>query len=406
MTRFYFTLVDNQGKTKNGQIEADSRSEAADQIKSKGWFISYLKEKKEASPVLSFSRKEGKEKISPYERILFTDHLAAMFKSATPLFDALETYLDEENKNSESIIEGLIKHIQRGKKLSEAMAYYPQVFSNFYLSLIQAGELTGRLDETLEYLAKELRREYEFNEKIKSALLYPALVLTTAVVVILLLVFLVIPRITQLTKSFGGNLPFITRMVASLAETITVLGPFIVPMVIISGIALVAFLKNPETKEKIDPLLLRLSLVGPLLKKYILTRFLRVIGSCLKYGVSLASSLTIVQKLAGNILYAKALERIKLKIIKGTSLSEAISQESAKLFPKTLIKTIKGAEKTGYVDEAMIRLSKFYEDDIDRELKRVTDLIEPILVIFLGIIVAAIAIAVVAPIYQMTSVIK
>jgi len=171
-------------------------------------------------------------------------------------------------------------------------------------------------------------------------------------------------------------------------------------------VAIIVLLKNKKTKEKLEPYFLRLPLVGQLLKKYILARFLRIIGSCIKYGISFSSSFNIVGEVVGNIKYKKACERTEAKIVKGVSLSEALSQEKAGLFPRSIVRTIKGAEKTGYVDEAMMRLSKFYEDDIDRELKRITDLIEPAMVIVLGVIVAAIAISVIAPIYQMTARIK
>lgn len=404
MAKFSYTITDKQGRSEKGFIEAISREEAASQVKKDNWFIVFLEKEKESKFNLPLFG--DKDKFSSFERIVFTDHLVAMFNSGTPLIDALETYCDDESKRGAAIIERMIKEIERGRKLSEAMSSFPKTFSPLYLALVQSGELTGRLDEVLEYMAKELRREYEFSERIKSALLYPALVLIVAFFVVLLLVLVVIPKITVVTKSFGGNLPLVTRIVSSVASALTAFGPLIILLVLVAVVAIFFILRIKKTKEKLDPYLLRLPLVGPLLKKYILARFLRLVGSCVKYGIPLSSSLAIVREVVGNLQYKEACERTNAKVVKGVSLSKALSQEESDLFPRSIIRTLRGAEKTGYVDEAMLRLSNFYEDGIDRELKRITDLIEPFLVIVLGIIVAAIAISVIAPIYQMTARIK
>lgn len=404
MAKFSYTITDKQGRSEKGLIEAISREEAASQVKKDNWFIVSLEREKESRFNLPFFG--NKDKLSSFERIVFTDHLVAMFKSGTPLVDALETYSDDESKKGAAIIERMIKDIERGRKLSEAMSSFPETFSPLYLALMQSGELTGRLDEVLKYMAKELRREHEFNERIKSALLYPMLVLFVALFVVLLLVLVVIPKITLITKSFGGDLPLVTRIVSSVASALTAFGPLIILLILMAMVAIFFILRIKKIKGKLDPYLLRLPLVGPLLKKYILARFLRIVGSCIKYGIPLSSSLVIAKKVASNLQYKQACERTNEKVVKGISLSMALSQEEASLFPRTIVRTLRGAEKTGYVDKAMLRLSNFYEEEIDRELKRITDLIEPLLVVVLGIIVAAIAISVIAPIYQMTARIK
>lgn len=403
MAKYTYTIVNRQGVSEKGQINAVSEESAAGQIKKEGWFIVSLYS---SSNRLNFSLfKSSKEKMSSFERIIFTDHLAAMFRSGTPLVDALETFRDDEGK-SEAIIDSLIGDIQQGKKLSEAMASYPSVFAPLYLALVQSGELTGSLDETIGYLAKELKREHEFKEKIKTAMFYPALVIFVAILVITMLVLVVIPKILVITQSFSDDLPLMTRIVASGASFLASFGPLIGLFLLLLVITSIILLRRQSTKAKIDPLLLNFPLIGKLMKKYILARFLRIVGSCLKYGVPLSASFNTVEEVVGNTTYRRACQRINSKILRGISLSEAISEENIELFPRVIVRTIKGAEKTGTVDEAMLRLSQFYEDEIDRGMKRITDLIEPALVVVLGIVVAAIAIAVVAPIYQMTSRIK
>jgi type IV pilus assembly protein PilC len=286
------------------------------------------------------------------------------------------------------------------------MAKFPETFSPLYIAMVQAGELTGSLDETLEYMANELRREHEFIARVKSAMFYPLLVLAVALVVVVMVVAVVIPKIVEVTKSFGSNLPLTTRIIAKVSEFIIKFGPVIALLIILSIVALIILVRDKKIKAKINARLLRLPLTGQVMKKYILARFLRIIGGCVKYGISLPAAFDISGNVVDNITYRQSCERVSKKIIKGISLSEALSEEERTLFPSIISKTIKGGERTGNVDVGLLRLSTHYEIEVDRDLKRLTELIEPIMVVVLGVIVALIAISVIAPIYQMTSRIK
>ncbi|MFH1971258.1 MAG: type II secretion system F family protein [Patescibacteria group bacterium] len=403
MPNYLYKIINKKGEIKSGRISSESKEQVADQIKEDGWYIIEIKDEKKSLLGLSFLAK--KINLDAFERINFTDHLAALIKAGAPLGETLEAYVDDGDKRL-VIIDSIIKDIRQGKKLSESMAVYPKTFSSLYISLIQAGELTGSLDETLEYLTNELRREYEFKQRIKSALFYPALVLFVALVVILIIILGVIPKIAEVTKSLGGDMPLATKIVTSAAFFLTHYG-ILISGLIISGIVFLIFLLRIEkTREKIGAYLLKLPMVGKIMKKYILARLLRIIGSCTRYGVILTAALDAGSEVVDNIRYKEACLNINKKIIKGISLSSALSGEGVDLFPGLIVRTIKGAEKTGGLDAALLRLSTQYEIEVDRDLKRLTDLIEPILVVFLGIIVLAIAVSVIGPIYQMTSKIK
>ncbi len=401
---YAYKIADSRGNVREGKIDASSRDEVAEHIGEKPWFIVFIRE--DTGRLGQLSNVWTHDDFSGLERIVFTDHLAAMIASGTPIVEAVRTYGEEDGKKPIRIVDEIIKSVREGRTLSQALGKFPKTFPSFYLSLVSAGELTGRLDETLQYLASELRREFEFKERIKSALIYPIFVLAVAFLVIILLVFLVIPKITELTKSLGGDLPLSTRIVASGATYIQLFGPFMLILPFILIVAGVVLFKNPKTKTKLEPYLLRLPLVGGILRKYIIARFLRIVGSCLKYGIHLTTAFDTASKVTGNIVYQKACDRMRSKVTRGVSLSEALHAEGTFLFPNIIVRTARGAEKTGSVDQAMLRMSGFYESDIDRQLKRVTDLIEPVLVVVLGLIVGSIAISVIAPIYQITSKIK
>lgn len=404
MQTYRYKIAEAGGRVEEGILKASSRSDAALQIKRTNWFIISLHVDK---PLRLFSLGNTKSpRLSPMERIIFTDHLASMMSSGTPMIDALESYVEDEKSSVESIVSDVVSSLKQGTKLSVAMSKIPKVFPAFYTSLIAAGELSGRLDETLNYLASELRREHEFKERIKSALAYPILVIAVAFIVVSLLVFLVIPKLTDLVKNLGGEVPVATKIVFAAADFLLHFGPLLLILCILGIAALIVAVRQPRFKRAIDTRLLSVPLIGDVIKKYILARLLRILGSSLKYGITLPAAIDGAAAVVGNQKYHDALERIVKKILQGQSLSAASSSEGESYFPKTVIRTMKGAEKTGTVDIALLRLSAFYESEVDRLLKRVTDLIEPLLVIFLGVVVGGIALAVVLPIYQLTGRIK
>jgi len=293
--------------------------------------------------------------------------------------------------------------IQQGRKLSDAMRKFPRIFSSYYCSLVAAGEMSGRLDETFTHLARELRREYEFRERIKSALLYPSLVLVVAFCVVTLLVLLVIPKITELTKTFGGDLPLATKIVSAVSVFLTHYGLTVIIGIVAFVVGFVLLLRQPRTKAVLDPYILKLPLVGKLIRHYDVARILRLIGSCLSYGIPLTTTFDAVADVVDNRLYKEACIRMKKRVMKGTDLAQSFGLEGTFLFPAFIVRSVRGAEKTGSVDTALTRLSAFFESDVDRALKRVTDLVEPVLTIILGLIVGSIALAVIGPIYQLTS---
>lgn len=400
MKTYTYLLSNLKGEKNSGTIKAFSDEDAVRQIRKKNWFVMSIAQEKKN--FFSLSNK----KLSTTELIDFTDHLSAMISSGTPIVEALGVYAEEEGEKLTKIINDIILDVRQGKKLSEALASYPQSFSPLYLAFVKTGETTGKLDETLNYLARELRRHHEYKEKIKSALIYPSIVIVAAIAVVTLLVFLVIPRVVELSSSISGEMPTITKIVVAAAQFIKGFGALLLLGIALAMVTLVAGLKNKKIKQKADPFLLKIPIIGPLLKKYILAYFLQVVGSCLKYGIPIILSFKTISDVVGNEVYRKSCNRVEKRIIKGSSFSDALAAEGNKIFPRSIIRNLRGAEKTGSLDAAMIRLSVHYEKQINRSLKRLTDLIEPALVVVMGLIVGAIAIAVIAPIYKLTTTIK
>ena len=402
MTEYIYEIAQGR-EVKRGKINAETISEASLQIKKPGWFVVELKEaRKERRGFLFFN---PKPKFPSYDRINFTDHLASSIGAGTALQEALEAYIEEGDRKSE-IIDTINKDIQRGKKLSEAMSKYPSIFSPLYITLVQAGEITGSLDETLEYLANELRREHEFIARVKSAMFYPALVLSVSLVVVTLVIGVVVPKIIAITENFGSDLPAITRIMAKFAGFLVDYASLIVFFFILLTIFFVYILRDRGMRRKINARMTRSPLIGLIMRQFILARFLRIVGGCIKYGIQLPKALELSADVVDNDLYRTACQNINKKVTRVQNFSTALSDEDKLLFPPIISRTVKGGEKTGKVDVGLMRLSVYYETEVDRNLKRLTEMIEPVMVVSLGALVALIAISVIAPIYQMTSKIK
>ncbi len=392
--------ISNEKESQRGRINAESITEAALQIKKPGWFITELQDTRKVKKFLPFL--ESKPKFPLYDKINFTDHLASSIGAGTPIQEALDAYVEEGDRKSE-IIDTISKDIQRGKRLSEAMAQYPSIFSPLYIAMVQAGEITGSLDETLEYLANELRREHDFISKVKSALFYPIIVLCVSLIVVIVVIGFVVPKMVEIMKNFGGELPALTKILMSVAQFLVNFRLYILLSIItIIGIFIYLF-TNEKIRVYINAKLTRFPLVGQIIRQFILARFLRIIGGCIRYGIQLPKAIELSASIVNNVLYKEACENINKKIIKGQNFSSALSDEDKELFPPIISRTIRGGERTSKVDAGLIRLSLYYEAEVDRNLKRLTELIEPVMVIVLGVFVALIAIAVISPIYQMTS---
>ncbi len=396
----YYYKITNEKDTLAGIVRALNLNDAAEQIKRKDWYILELRLKE--GNIFSHFVKQKSRKLSSFERINFTDHLASMITAGTPIRDALEAYSDGREKRSE-MIDSISKDIEQGRALSEAFSRFPETFSVLYISLVRAGETTGSLDETLEYLSNELRRENEFMQKIKSSLYYPILVLILSFVVIGMVVTMVLPRVVEVSKNLTGEIPLLTRIIIRVSDLISKFGILAGAIFILIVFALVYLYKNPKTSYLFTSRLLNIPMAGEIIRKYTLARLFRIIGISIKYGIPIVDSMDSAVSIAQTQSYQDAITRIKGRISKGASISDSISFEDKKLFPSVIVRTLRGAEKTGGVDKASLRLSLTYEIQLDRDLKKITTMIEPMLIIFLGIVVALIAIAVITPIYQMTS---
>lgn len=412
MATFYYLGGSYEGRLIKGEVEAENEQSAAQKIRKQHLYILSLHKSNQIGPIdLDAIRDKafslfGSE-LKPIERVLFTTHLASMLKTGVPMIEAIEAFEDKSGSGrTRRMFARIVVDLESGKPLSFALSRYPRTFSPIYTHIISSGESMGTLGETLDYLGRQLRREHELASSLKGALMYPMVVLTVMISVLLFISFSVVPKLLTFAQNIGREPPLPTQILIFLTNILLNYG-LLLSILGLVGVALLSYaLHTKRGREIFDKIVLKLPLFGELIRKYNLARFCRLLGAFYHYGIPLPTAFTILASSLPNIYYQRAVNRFNERMAHGTSLSTSIEDEQGNLFPRLLAQVLRTAEKSANVDEALTRLAEFYETELENTLKNLTTIIEPILILILGIAVMGIALAVVVPIYQVTTSLK
>jgi len=342
-------------------------------------------------------------KITFVDRLLFTKHLSVMIKSGITIVEALQILTDQTKSYAfKKTLSEVLADIQNGKTLAKSLAKHPKVFDTFYVSLVDIGEQTGTLDDNLIYLAAQLSKEYSFKQKVRGALMYPVIVLSAAGIIGSGISLFVLPQLIDLFKGFDVKLPLTTQLLLGLAGIMRDYGIIIVG----SGIGLIILFRFAITTRAIKPFwnsfLLNLPIVGKIIQNSELSMLTRSLGIMIRSGLPITTALEIESNISANEVFRGYSKKMLSAITSGRSLSqELLSNHYAKI-PLIAAKMISVGEKTGKMDETLIYLGDFFEGEVDDATKNLSTIIEPIMLLFIGIIVAFIAFAIISPIYQLT----
>lgn len=342
--------------------------------------------------------------ISFNELLTFTKHLAVLINSGIPITEALDIIQDEARSTTlRRILTKLKKSIDNGQTLAKSLAAHPQVFNHFYLSLIEIGETSGTLGENLTFLADYLSQDYQTRKKIQNSLLYPGLILTTTLVVGGFISFYILPQLIDFFESFETTLPLSTQLLLALAHGVKQYGSiFVIGVLTILGLFFTS-LSLPLIKSFWQNITLRLPLIGPLINTYQLARFTRNLGTLLKSGIPIADALTTTANALTSLPHYHQLLKASKKVSAGKTLSEALETSTSHLiFPRLTTRMIAVGEKSGQLENNLLYLANFYEDEIDYTSKNLTTILEPILLIIISLLVAFVALAIISPIYELT----
>lgn len=399
MAFFVYKVKTDAGDMLKGKVEAQTIEQATQLLRDRNWFI---------ISVQPFQDSEFKSMMQIFDRVKFEDvvnftrQLATMITAGLPLTEAFGI-LEQQSKPAMRKVIGLIsKEIEGGSSLADAMAKQEgSVFSRVYIALVRAGEAAGVLDTILKRLADTLEKQREFQAKTKSALIYPAIVTVAMIVVAFIMMTFVVPKLTSMYTDFGAALPMPTQILISISNVFVKFW-YIIIVGTVGGIYFLRKWKKTEQGARaFDKLFLKLPVAGILIKQVILTEFTRTISLLLSAGISLLTALDIVADAMDNVLYREAVRNVAKDVEKGVSLSDAISKYP--LFPVLLGQMISVGEQTGKLDEVVLKISAFYESESEHAIKNLTTAIEPLIMIVLGVGVGFIMIAVIMPIYNLTS---
>jgi type IV pilus assembly protein PilC len=399
MPTFNYKAKDKKGSTVNGVVEAKDKKTALAIIREKGLFCFTLNEKKENILIQINNRFFNKVGISDLSA--FTRQLATMVAAGLPLTDALFILRSQGKGLLSKATDEILRDIQGGSTLADALKKYPKIFSPVYVSLVRAGESAGVLDNILSRLADNLETQREFQSKIKGALLYPIIIVVGMGAVMLIMMVLVIPKLTSLYSEFDAELPPTTQILISISNFMVKFWWMMILGLVGLGYLYKAFNKTAAGKRKLDELKFKIPIAGKLQNQVILAEFTRTLGLLVGAGVSIVEALQISSKTANNLVIEEGINVANEQVEKGFPLSSALMENP--VFPPILGQMLSVGEETGKLDEVLLKVSKFFQSESEESLKGLTTAIEPLIMILLGVGVGFLVIAIILPIYNLTS---
>jgi type IV pilus assembly protein PilC len=401
MSKFSYKAKDWNGKLIKGVLDLGSQQEVLESIKSSGLVPLTIKQETQSALMSVYRNIFGK--VGLKQVATFTRQLSTMMNSGLALTDALSLLKNQADRSGViyEMTDTALTTVQGGHTLGEALSKYPKIFSEAYIASINAGEEGGVLEEVLAKLADNLENENEFASKVKGAMIYPVIVIIGMVIVAVIMMVFVIPKLLGLYSEFGSNLPASTRALMAMSNFMQKFW-FFIPILVAGGYAfLKVSFQNEKMRLKLDTYKFKIPIFGELTKKNILASTMRTLSMLLGAGISLVEALRIVSKVSGNEMYNQAYIKIAERVQQGFSIANSF--EELGIFPPIVNQMVATGEVTGKLDEVLLRVSEYFAAEAEQSVKSLTSAIEPLIMIVLGIGVAFLVVAVIMPIYNLTS---
>ncbi|MDZ4082039.1 MAG: type II secretion system F family protein [Bdellovibrionales bacterium] len=402
MPRFTFEARDTRGRVFKGELEAPTESEARIKLRAQKLMPMKLSQ---AEQKVSGLKKVGGKGVPLKELQIFTRQLSTLLGSGIPILQSLEVLSQSQRSPGMQIaLKQMVHDINQGRRFGEAMAEHPLVFDRFFVNMVKAGEESGNIDQILNRLAVYIEKAAKIRSQVKGALVYPIAILVVAGVVVAGLLVFVIPKFESLFANSGQELPGLTQMVVNLSKTFIAYW-----WAILGGIGggifgAINYYRTDDGKKTIDAVAIDLPYMGDLIQKSAVARFTRTLSTLLSSGVSIMEALEIASKVTGNHVIENALLRAREAISEGKSLTVPLAKE--KYIPQMVTQMIGVGEQTGAIDQMLNKVADFYEDEVDVAVAALTSVMEPLLMVFLGGIVAVMVIAMYLPIFNMAGSVK
>jgi len=341
-------------------------------------------------------------RVSIQERINFARHLAIMIKAGLPIFESIKILRRQtKSKTLGKILDQLISDISNGLFLADGLARFRFIFGDFFINIIRVGETSGTLSTNLLYLADEIRKSKSLRSKVRSAMIYPVIILITTIGITLLLMVFVFPKVIPIFTSLRVDLPAPTKALIAISNFLVNQGFWVILVLVLVPIIFRLLLLLPRIRYIAHALLLKIPIVSPLVININMANFTRVLALLLKSGIPIVEAVNITSQTFNNLVYRQGLENGAKRIRMGGQFSEYLATEK-KIFPPLLVSMIEVGENTGNLEDNLVYISDYYSEEVETTLKNLTTLMEPILLLVMGLIVSFVAISIITPIYSIT----
>lgn len=401
MPVYEYVAKDQAGKSFKGNLEAQDKGAAMEKLHSDNLIIISVSESVRPAKKISL----GKGRIKIDDLVVFSRQLATMVDAGIPIMGSLDILSQQsESKKLKEVLDRVKNDVEIGFSLSNAFAKHTNVFSTLYISMVKAGESSGMLDEILDRLATYLEKTSALQKKIKSALVYPALVTAMALGITILLLYKVIPVFKDIFSGFGADLPIPTLILITVSD---IFRKYFLALIIVLVILSFLFKKYIDTKKgrlQFDRFLLKLPVFGILFTKVAVSKFTRTLSTLVKSGVPILSSLEVVGRTCGNSVFEVAIEEVRRSVREGESI--ALPLEKSKAFPPMVVKMIAVGEQTGELEKMLSKVADFYDEQVDATVSGLTSLIEPLIIAFLGVVIGGIVICMFLPIFKISTIVN
>jgi type IV pilus assembly protein PilC len=399
MNRFNYKAKDKDGRLVTGEVEAANTSEAAKLVKNKGLYVISIVAKRDSPFSLI---KKLRERITPSDVATFTRQLSTMINAGLPITQALLILRSQSKGSMQKIVAQILADVEAGESLSASMGKHPKVFTRTYMALVKSGEVGGVMDTVLLRLADTLEKQQEFKGKVKGALIYPAIIILGMFIVSLIMMIFVIPRLTSLYAEFNADLPLPTVILIGISNFFVNYWFIVFFLIGISVYIFGLYRKTSVGKKKTDELLFKVPIFGDLQHQIILTELTRTMSLMVGSGVPILEALNITSEVVGNSVISDALKDAARQVEKGFPIAFSFARHP-EAFPFLLSQMIAVGEETGKMEEVLTKISHIFEVESDERVKGLTASIEPLVMVILGLGVGFLVIAVILPIYNLTS---
>jgi type IV pilus assembly protein PilC len=396
MTAFAYTAINAQGLVSKGVLHAPDQDSAKDQLRQQGLLAQALSEQKVAS-----SGGARFSKVKPKSLQIFSRQFATLIQAGVSIVQAL-LILEEQtdDKKLASVIVEVREDVESGVVLSRAMSRHPKVFSRLFVAMIEAGEASGTLDIVLDRVAIQIEKETKLKRRVKSAMVYPTVVLTFATLVLIGMLMFLVPIFVKIFQSLNGQLPTITQIVVNMSNFLRDYWFIIFPVIAAVIFGLLRFKRTPEGRALWDRFKLRLPMkIGDVVLKVAMARFSRTLATLVSAGVDIVKALEITGTTAGNTVLEEALVKVRQRLNEGARIAQTMSENE--VFPPMVSQMVKIGEETGELDKMLSKIADFYEDEVDTAVAALTSIIEPIMMIGVGAMVGVIVISMYMPMFKM-----